>query len=115
NPGHTVICRINHGYFPNGTIPLTNKYDDFAIRCASFVSNSPGCSIWTIGNELNISGEWPFDTNRNVAPYVAPSNYAPCFRKVYNAIKSVHPNDKVLPEAPDCFSGQFPSLSNHYP
>src|SRR5512144_1374147 len=23
NLGHTVICRINHGYFPSGTIPLT--------------------------------------------------------------------------------------------
>jgi len=114
NPGHTVICRINHGYFPIGTIPLTNKYDDFAIRCASFVSNSLGCSIWTIGNELNISGEWPFDTNRNVAPFVTPANYALCFRKVYNAIKAVHPNDKVLPQAPACFAGPFGAGSNPY-
>src|ERR1043165_9816901 len=22
NQGHTVICRLNNGYFPNGTIPL---------------------------------------------------------------------------------------------
>ncbi len=114
NQGHTVICRINHGYFPIGTIPLTNKYDDFAIRCASFVSNSLGCSIWTIGNELNISGEWPFDTNRNVAPFVTPANYALCYRKVYNAIKAVHPNDKVLPQAPACFSGPFGAGSNPY-
>jgi hypothetical protein len=112
NPGHTVICRINHAYFPGGTIPLTNKYDDFAIRCASFVSNSLGCSIWTIGNELNISGEWPFDTNRNVAPFVTPASYALCFRKVYNAIKAVHPNDKVLPQAPACFSGPFGAGTN---
>ncbi len=114
NQGHTVIGRINHGYFPIGTIPLTNKYDDFAIRCASFVSNSLGCSIWTIGNELNISGEWPFDTNRNVAPFVTPASYALCYRKVYNAIKAVRPNDKVLPQAPACFSGPFIAGSNPY-
>jgi len=114
NQGHTVICRINNGYFPSGTIPLTNKYDDFAIRCASFVSNTFGCSIWTIGNELNISGEWPFDTNRNVAPFVTPANYALCYRKVYNAIKAVRPNDRVLPQAPACFSGPFPAGSNPY-
>src|SRR5512146_2792689 len=28
NQGVTVICRINNGYFPNGTIPLPAKYDD---------------------------------------------------------------------------------------
>jgi hypothetical protein len=112
--GHTVICRINNGYFPNGTIPPTNKYDDFAIRCASFVSNSLGCSIWTIGNELNISGEWPYDPAQGKCPYVTPAQYALCYRKVYNAIKAVHPNDKVLPEAPACFSGPFGAGSNPY-
>ena len=112
--GHTVICRINHGYFPNGTIPLTNKYDDFAIRCSNFVAHSLGCSIWTIGNELNISGEWPYDPNLGKAPYVTPANYALCFRKVYNAIKAVHPNDRVLPEAPACFAGPFGAGSNPY-
>ena len=114
NQGHTVIGRINHGYFPIGTIPLTNRYDDFAIRCASFVSNSFGCSIWTIGNELNISGEWPFDTNRNVAPFVTPASYAACYRKVYNAIKAVRPDHKVLPMAPACFAGPFGAGSNPY-
>ncbi|HOX58865.1 MAG TPA: hypothetical protein P5205_16800 [Candidatus Paceibacterota bacterium] len=114
NLGHTVIGRINHGYFPIGTIPLTNKYDDFAIRCASFVTNSQGCSIWTIGNELNIAGEWPFDTNRNVAPFVTPGQYALCYRKVYNAIKAVRPNHIVLPQAPACFSGPFSAGSNPY-
>src|SRR5436190_7979173 len=28
NAGHTVICRINYGYFPDGTIPVASKYDD---------------------------------------------------------------------------------------
>jgi hypothetical protein len=56
NQGHTVICRINHGYFPDGTIPLPSRYDDFAKRCANFVAHSTGCNLWTIGNELNIAG-----------------------------------------------------------
>ena len=42
--GHTVICRINHGYFPNGAIPVPSKYDDFAIRCRNFVQNTTGCT-----------------------------------------------------------------------
>lgn len=105
NEGHTVICRINHAYFPNGTIPLASKYDDFAKRCANFVANSQGCSIWVIGNELNIAGEWPFDGTKFA--YVAPTNYAACFRKVYDAIKAVRPNDRVLPAAPAPFSGPF--------
>lgn len=111
--GHTVICRINHGYFPNGTIPLPAQYDDFAARCASFVSNSPGCFIWTIGNELNIAGEWPVDFNLKHAAYVSPSNYAVCFRKVYNAIKAVQPHAKVLPQAPACFSGPYGANSQN--
>src|SRR5213076_2388588 len=73
-----------------------------------------GCSLWTIGNELNISGEWPYDPALGKAPYVTPSNYALCFRKVYNAIKAVHPGDKVIPEAPAAFSGPFPAGSNPY-
>lgn len=107
NAGHTVICRINHGYFPNGTIPLPAKYDDFAARCASFVAQSPGCHIWVIGNELNIAGEWPYNPATARLDYVSPSNYAACFRKVYNAIKAVRPNDKVLPQAPAPFSGPY--------
>ena len=114
NQGHTVICRINNGYFPNGTIPLTNNYDAFATCCSNFVAHSPGCSIWTIGNELNISGEWPYDPALGKAPYVTPANYATCFRKVYNAIKAVHPNDKILPAAPACFTPAYSAGSNPY-
>src|SRR6266516_4763067 len=61
NAGHTIICRINHGYFPDGAIPVPAKYDDFATRCKNFVANSTGCSIWLIGNEVNLASEWPFD------------------------------------------------------
>lgn len=105
NAGHTVICRLNNGYFPNGTIPLAGDYDNFARRCSNFVVHSSGCNLWVIGNELNLSGEWPF-TGTNFA-YVSPQNYAACFRKVYSAIKATRPNDKVLsaPVAP--FGGPY--------
>lgn len=111
--GHTVICRINHAYFPFGTIPLPEKYDDFAARCASFVANSRGCRIWTIGNELNLAGEWPVNFTNNHAAYVSPANYAVCFRKVYNAIKAVQPDSRVLPAAPACFAGPFAANSQN--
>lgn len=54
-----VICRLNHGYFPNGTIPNSAFYEDFARRCANYVANSPGCKIWIIGNEMNFEIERP--------------------------------------------------------
>jgi hypothetical protein len=114
NAGHTVIGRLNHGYFPNGTIPLAADYDNFARRCSNFVANSTGCHLWVIGNELNLPGEWPF-TGTNFA-YVSPQQYATCFRKVYNAIKAVRPNDRVLPAPPAPFAGPFgPGTQNGYP
>jgi len=114
NAGHTVICRINHGYFPNGTIPLTNDYDSFALRCSNFVAHSTGCSIWVVGNECNLAGEWPF-TGTKFA-YVSPQEYARCFRKVYGAIKAVRPGDQVLPAPPAPFAGPFSaSTLNGYP
>jgi hypothetical protein len=105
NAGHTIICRINYGYYPDGTIPVPAKYDDFATRCKNFVAHSPGCNIWLIGNELNLSAEWPFDGAR--FNYVSPQDYATCFRKACNAIKSIHPNDKVLPQATALWGGPY--------
>jgi hypothetical protein len=105
NAGHTVICRINYGYFPDGTIPVPAKYNDFAVRCKSFVSNSSGCNIWLIGNELNLSAEWPFDGVR--FNYVSPQEYAVCFRKAYDAIKSIRPGDKVIPQATAPWGGPY--------
>jgi hypothetical protein len=103
--GHTVICRINNGYFPNGTIPLAVDYDNFALRCSNFVAHSSGCNIWLIGNECNLAGEWPF--NGTKFAYVSPQNYATCFRKVYNAIKALKAGDKVLSMPPAPFAGPY--------
>src|ERR1051326_8548553 len=105
NAGHTIICRLNYGYFPDGTIPVPSKYDAFATRCKNYVANSAGCNIWLIGNELNLSAEWPFDGARFT--YVSPQDYANCFRKAYNAIKSVRPNDKVIPQASAPWGGPY--------
>lgn len=108
-PGNTIVCRLNNGYSPNGTIPLPASYDDFAKTCAKFVQNSRGCSIWVIGNELNVQCEWPYNPNTGRFDYVSPTNYATCFLKVYDAIKAVHPNDQVVPEGPAAGSGGGPA------
>lgn len=105
NQGHTVVCRINNGYSDVGTIPLPAYYADFAQRCANFVQNSSGCSIWVIGNETNLASEWPPSGGNK--PYVSPQDYASCFRMVYNAIKAVRPNDKVVPQALAPFGGPY--------
>ncbi len=57
--GLGVICRINNGYHPAGTIPHSSRYADFAGRCANYVAASPGCKIWIIGNEMNFAIERP--------------------------------------------------------
>ncbi len=54
-----VICRLDNGRYPHGTIPARRHYEDFARRCANFVSASPGCTIWIIGNEPNCAAERP--------------------------------------------------------
>lgn len=112
NAGHTVICRINYGYFPDGTIPVASKYDDFAVRCKNFVANSTGCTIWLIGNESNLNVEWPLDSSNNRFNYLSPASYAACFRKCYNAIKSVRPGDKVMPQALAPWGGPYGSTTD---
>jgi hypothetical protein len=107
NAGHTVICRINYGYFPDGTIPVAAKWDAFATRIKNFVAASSGCTIWLIANETNLAAEWPFDSSNNRFNYISPQDYAACFRKVYDAIKSVRPEDKILPQALAPWGGPY--------
>jgi len=57
--GLGVISRLNNGYNPNGTIPHSRFYGEFAQRCANFVAASQGCHIWIIGNEMNYAIERP--------------------------------------------------------
>ena len=66
-----VICRLNHGYYPDGTLPFSGAYAAFAQRCANFASASPGCHHWIIGNEPNYSIERPTANQREIAALVA--------------------------------------------
>ena len=43
--GFGIMVRLNNGYYPNGTIPHSSKYEGFAQRCAHFVRNSPGAKM----------------------------------------------------------------------
>ncbi|MEZ4866912.1 MAG: N-acetylmuramoyl-L-alanine amidase [Caldilineaceae bacterium] len=77
--GLGVICRINHGYEPDGTIPHSSQYENFARRVANFVNVSRGCKIWIIGNEMNYAVERPgiqIDWSRHASQREGPPEYA---------------------------------------
>ena len=57
--GLGVLCRLNNGREPEGTIPHSSQYREFAQRVAQFVERSRGCSKWIIGNEMNYAVERP--------------------------------------------------------
>lgn len=90
--GLGVIVRINHGYGSTGTLPLPDKYPDFAKACAAYVARSNGCHIWIIGNEPNHNDERPQGRP------ILPGDYAGAYRLCRNAIHGVpgHEGDQVL-------------------
>ncbi len=96
--GLGVIVRLNYGYFPDGTIPHSSRYDDFAQRCGNFVAGSRGCHVWIIGNEPNLSWERPGGPNGEV---ITPELYARCFKKCRDNIRSRagRENDQVVAAA----------------
>lgn len=81
--GVTPIGRLNYSHHGQGTIPLPDRYDEFAIRCANFVRASPGCTHWVIGNEPNLLGERPQGT------FITPEQYARCFKGVRDRIRAL--------------------------
>lgn len=91
NRGLGIIARINHDYYPGGTIPLPQYYDDFARRVANFVKNSRGGHIWVIGNEMNHAQERPADQ------MITPNLYAQCYKKCWEQIHNLsgHESDQV--------------------
>jgi len=95
NQGLGVIARLNYGYGDKGTIPRSDRYDDFAQRCGNFVAGSQGCHIWIIGNESNLPGERPGGPNGEV---ITPELYARCFKRCRNNIRSRpgRENDQVV-------------------
>lgn len=121
--GFGILVRLNHGYEPNGTIPYSNRYGDFARRCANFVRNSQGCHIWIIGNEMNYPVERPgvvYDRSQNpprlvqAGETITPGLYANCYRQCRAAIKAVpgHENDQVIIGAVAPWNPQTPYDGN---
>ena len=90
----THITRLNNGYGSAGTIPLPERYGDFAQRCANFGAASSGCNHWIIGNEIALAWEWPEGQR------ITLDNYVRAFGLVRAAIKRVQPNAVVMPQAP---------------
>ncbi len=107
NQGFGIIARLNNGYEPAGTLPISSRYPQFAQRCANFVRNSRGCNIWIVGNETNFAVERPgvqYDRGVNpprlVSPgeVISPGLYANCYRQCRAAIRAVsgHTQDQVI-------------------
>lgn len=87
----TNIVRLNAGYGSGGTIPLPNRYNDFAKRCANFVANSRNIQYVIIGNEIQMQWDWPDNQP------ITLDNYMVCYLKTYTQIKIVAPHVKVGP------------------
>lgn len=106
NPGsNKLLVRLNNGYHPNGTIPAQSQYTNFAQRVKNFVAASSGADTWIIGNETNLSVEWPGGNQ-----YISPAMYADCFVKCYNAIKSIPgkgSSQKVIVQALAPWAGPY--------
>ncbi len=84
NDGLGIICRINHGYEPEGTLPHSSMYELFARRVANFVDTSQGCHVWVIGNEPNYAVERPgivIDWTRHQSNRTGPPEIADPMRR----------------------------------
>ncbi len=97
--GVGIIVRLNNGYQSLGTIPLSSRYDVFALSCARYVTASRGVHIWVIGNHTNLQGERPGNSNTSPGEIITPTKYADCFAKCRQAIKKIpgHEDDWVIP------------------
>ncbi|MBI3536197.1 MAG: N-acetylmuramoyl-L-alanine amidase [Chloroflexi bacterium] len=102
NAGLGVIVRLNWGYGSDGTLPPSNQYDAFAQQCANYVAQSRGASIWIIGNETNLRGERPGNSDSNPGEVLTPDKIAQCFAKCRAAIRRTpgHENDWVCQPPP---------------
>ena len=93
NRGFGIMVRINNGYEPAGTLPRSERYNDFARRCANFVQNSRGCNVWIIGNEMNHPVERAGGAGGEA---ITPEMYARCYRLCRDAIHQVQPQAQVI-------------------
>jgi len=104
NNGYGVIVRLNYGYEPSGTLPVSAEYGDFAAACARYVQNSQGCHIWSIANEQNNPREHPGGPE-HPAEHITPQRYAEAFNLARRRIKDVQPEAIVVPGAVDPYFG----------
>ncbi len=99
--GLTVMARLNNGYHPQGTIPHSSEYANFARRCANFVAASRGCNVWIIGNETNYAVERPGAKNRASGRGLQPAGFVeadPTLRGLperFNAQKPLPPRPET--------------------
>jgi hypothetical protein len=101
--GFGVIVRLNHGYEPDGTLPLRGAYADFARACASYVRESQGCHVWIIGNEQNNPREHPGGAEAPVQ-HITPGLYAEAFNLARQLIKEEQAEAVVVPGAIDPYN-----------
>lgn len=89
--GFGIIVRVNHDYFPGGTIPEPQHYAAFAQRVRNFGRASRGAHIWVIGNEMNHVQERPNGQK------ITPQLYAQCYQTCWDQIHSIpgHEYDQV--------------------
>ena len=94
--GYGVLVRLNHGYREKGTLPYSEYYRDFAVRCGNFVERSSGCHIWIIGNEMNLPAERPGGPENG--EWITPEKYVQAFRLCREEIRRRpgHENDQVV-------------------
>ncbi|HID90091.1 MAG TPA: hypothetical protein EYP52_10365 [Anaerolineae bacterium] len=110
--GYGVIIRLNNGYEPNGTLPESRYYEDFARTCARYaelylkhpeVSSRIYTWIIVIGNEQNNVREHPGGA-QHPREHITPQLYARAFNLAYRYIKTVLPNATVVPGAVDPYN-----------
>lgn len=118
--GYGVIVRLNHAYYPSGTLPDSPLYDAFAATCARWVElylkhseEPPSRYTWIIqiGNEPNNLKEHPGDIGV-IRENITPQLYARAFNKVYASIKGVLPHVMVAPAAVDPYNSKRMLLIN---
>lgn len=77
---HGWIIRVNWGYGSTGTIPLDpDAQNTYLSRLVSYMKRTQNATRWIIGNEPNLSREWP-----NGQP-IYPSAYANFYRRCRDA------------------------------
>ncbi len=101
--GYGVMVRLNNGYEPAGTLPVSAKYADFASACARYVQNSQGCHLWVIGNEQNNVREHPGGAD-HPTEHITPQMYAQAFNLARRRIKEVQPEAIVVTGAVDPYN-----------